>query len=156
MSLIMDSIKRGLTTAGILGGIALILAVITGWWAVIQVDGADAVAGQSTTIYLLLALILPISLAILSYLDRSQINYATWQASLIQLFSAGFAGSIFASGLFIYGNFQIAVVFGGEDPTQMINALRIAIFKNAIFVIGITSLAALAIGLWANRRVSSA
>jgi len=154
----MQNLKRGVQFAGILAGVGVIVGVIAGWWGVSQADGAQTVAAQSGAIYPILAILLPITLIAITVLDINNSNaqriYGTQRTAFEQVLTAGVAGALFASGLFLYGAFQVAAVFGGEDPVEMMNNLRVTVFQNAPLVIGITILSAVLIGIWAHRSAS--
>lgn len=155
----MESIKRGLTIAGTLAIVGGLFGAMAGWWGIVRADGVEAVASESAPLYLGLAVILPLILVAMTLRnqrsDEARAFYTPLSDALLQLLTAGLGGAIFASALFVVGAFQISAVFGGEDATPMMEALRPKVFENALLVIGVTTLAALIIALWANRQASS-
>jgi hypothetical protein len=151
----MDNIKLSLALFAPLPVVGVLTGVIAGWWGVIRADGAQAVASESTPLYLALALLLPIVLFITTTVSRNikefQGIYQPLPTAVIYLSIIAIIGTLFASGLFIVAIFQIASVFGGEAPVDMMEALSPSVFQNAPLVIGITLITGIVSAILANR-----
>ena len=151
----MDNIKLSLALFAPLPVIGVLTGVIAGWWGVIRADGAQAVASESTPLYLALALLLPIVLFITIYISRNIENfqgiYHPLPTALAYLSIIAIGGALVASGLFIVAIFQVSSVFGGEAPVAMLEALRPQVFEHAPFVIGTTLITGVVSAVLENR-----
>ncbi len=156
MIYIVETIKLGFQQAGKLAFLGLTVGVIAGWVGLFTVDSAEQIASLSAKIFLSMALILPVALIVLIYLDLQSQNrehYLVLSRALSQLSVAGIFGAIFASFLFLMGAAQIPAVFGQKNAAEIAQALYPAIgWQKLILVLISTVGLALVVAVWGNRQ----
>lgn len=154
----VEHLKAGGVGAASLGAVGLVVGVLAGWWGLLRADGAQAVANAAAPFLLVLPLLLPVALILLtiSNLEETENHspYSKLSAALARLLIAGTAGGGLACLLFLVAAFQVIAVFGGEDAIKLMDALRPHVLDRAGLITGVTTVAAVGIAVWANRRAS--
>jgi hypothetical protein len=155
-----SAVKFGLSQAALLGGAGLVLGVIAGWVGLLTASGADAVAAVIANVYLVLVVLLPALLWFWTWAsldDEDQDHYRAQGTAIGLLLLAAVAGCASATLVFMVVAANIAAIFGHVDNLQVRVALLADIgWQRALLLLVVTSAVAVALALWAHRKVSSA
>ncbi|MEM7771690.1 MAG: hypothetical protein AAF327_14425 [Cyanobacteria bacterium P01_A01_bin.37] len=152
----MTSFKMGAQQAGKIAFVGLVLGVIGGWIA--KWNGMDAVTAATISgqIYWALALVLPLSLMMMVWLERQQVKIVLAESLASIVFRwelTGLGGAIAASLLFIMGAAQIPAVFGDVAAVDIVQALYLEIGWTKFFVVLVASgVTSVAIALWCHQQ----
>ncbi len=149
-------IKAGLNQALVLGGVGLIFGALGGWAGILLGSEADAVAGISAKVYLVLAFLLPLVLISQTQNNLSGKNrqlYSSLAGAETVLLIAGAGGAIAASALFLVMATNIPFIIKGLNTVKVHDALYQHIgWGSFLTVLGVTAAVAASTAIWANRQ----
>ncbi|MBK8135691.1 MAG: hypothetical protein IPK52_07625 [Chloroflexi bacterium] len=151
----------GLRIARVLALIGLVAGGIAGIFAFLTQDGAGAVALRAASVFPLLVILLPGTLALVTW-AAVEGGEPTLTAILRQLYPArvmlltgGICGSAAGCLAFLLAATLMPGSIGGEDLNQVRIALFAAVgWAQPLFVLVGTAVVAVALSWWANKRLS--
>lgn len=138
--------------------VALIVGAITGWIGIGSGNTIESITKVARFGYFSLVFILPGALLFLtwSYTQVKPDVYSSQGYSLVLSFLAATGGSFIASLTFLVALTNVPAVFGKQDPVILNEALLKTIGWSYIgIIVGIMSIVGLALGFWANGKVSN-
>ena len=155
----MKHVQSGVIQAVSLGFPGLLTGVLAGWVGLARANGATAVAPIIASVYWLLLLLLPVTLAVwtaASVYDKDRWLYASLPQAIVMLLIASLLGAIIGTAFFMVVAINVPAIFGGENQAELrpILMAEIGWFK-LLVVMGITAVAGLGLAVWANRRVTN-
>lgn len=119
----LQIIKSGFYQAIVLGFVGLLTGVVAGWLSLwFGGNSIEALASVSANIYLSLAVILPITLIVSTWINlKSNVRslYINLANALVLMLVTGALGTLFATFIFFVPATNIPTIFGGKVVTEV-------------------------------------
>lgn len=151
----LQIIKSGFYQAIVLGFVGLLTGVVAGWSSLwFGGNSTEALASVSANIYLSLAIILPITLIVSTWINlKSNVRslYINLADALVLMLVTGALGALFATFIFFVPATNIPTIFGSKVVTEVNAALiKQLIWSKFVIVLVTTMAAALGTAIWGH------
>ena len=131
---------------GTLGFVGVIVGGLSAWWSIVRADGDIAIATEISNLMIVLAVLMPLAFAGLSYTEREIILKTPRITVAIVLSIIGLLSGLFAVAIYFFIGFQVPAQFAGADSLVMFEILVPVLFSTGLIVAVITTIAGALLG----------